>query len=74
MVTVQIPFEEYQTMKNELIMLKQQDLLIRFNELIELMFQNKYGLYLGDYTGDLAAKEMSEVSEWTYSGDVWNEI
>jgi hypothetical protein len=70
--TVQIPIDEYQTMKRELIILKKQDLLIQVNELLELMFQNKYGLYLGDFTDDLVEQELNELKEWNLAGDVWN--
>lgn len=54
MKTVEIPEKEYKELKEELKLLKDSDLLRKVNRLIDLLFQEKYGLSVGDYTGDLA--------------------
>ena len=69
MNTVQIPLSEYQTLKEELALLKNTELLRNFNKLVDLLYQDKYGLFMSDYTDDLteAAADQAwpdEPSEW----------
>ena len=40
-------------MKEAILLFKDTELLKKLNRLVELMYQEKYGLYLGNYTGDL---------------------
>ena len=51
--TIQIPVEEYKAMKEEIALLKDTRLLTKVNRLIDLLYQEKYGLYLGNDTTDL---------------------
>jgi hypothetical protein len=53
MKTIEIPEKEYEHLKEELKLLKDSELLRKINRLIDLLFQEKYGLYMGDYTNDL---------------------
>ena len=50
---IQISRTEYEAMKEELSLLKDTPLLQKMNRLIDLLFEEKYGLYLGDDTHDL---------------------
>jgi len=74
MKTVIIPVEEYNMLQNQVNYLSNQDLLEKVNVLIDLMYERKYGLYLGDFTSDLEEISLNNVTEWSKSGDVWNEI
>ncbi len=74
MQTITIPIEEYGALKNELRILKEQELLHKVNSLIDLLFESKYGLYLGDFTDDLTQANINSVEEWKISGDAWNEV
>lgn len=47
---IQIPVEEYEAMKEEIALLKDNVLLHKMNRLVELLYEEKYGLYLGNYT------------------------
>lgn len=51
--TIEIPVEEYNAMKEEIALLKNQPLLKNVNRLTELLYEEKYGLYMGDDTSDL---------------------
>jgi uncharacterized HAD superfamily protein len=74
METVNIPIEEYNALIDENRILKNQDLLVKVNQVIDLMYESKYGLYLGDFTDDLTSVTIDELSEWHSKGDVWNEV
>jgi len=74
METIRIPISEYNLLKNEIKLLKNQDLLIKINSVIDLMYESKYGFYLGNFTEDLKEVSINEMKEWQLSGDVWNEV
>jgi chloramphenicol O-acetyltransferase len=59
MNTIQIPLDEYQFMQEELILLRNTELLAKMNRLIDLLFQEKYGLFMQDYTEDLTEYSMN---------------
>ncbi len=59
---IQIPVEEYKAMKEEIALLKDTSLLSKMNRLVELLYEEKYGLYLGNDTTDLI--ESSIRSSW----------
>lgn len=50
---MEIPVSEYQRLQDELSMLKDTELLKKLNRLVDYLYQDKYGLYLGDNTDDL---------------------
>jgi len=60
MDTINIPLKEYEALKEEVSLLKDKELLKKVNRLIDLLFEEKYGLYMGDYTGDLTEKVMED--------------
>ncbi len=74
MNTISIPINEYKKMQNELVLLKNQDLLKQINEMIDLLYESKYGLYLGDFTDDLTEVTVENMKEWEEFGDVWNNV
>lgn len=74
MDTISIPVSEYQSMQDELKLLRDQTLLKKVNDILELMYERKYGLYLGDFTDDLTEASIASVKEWYSSGDDWNEV
>ena len=58
--TIEIPVEEYNAMKEEIALLKDQSLLKKVNRLVELLYEEKYGLYLGEDTRDLAETSIQQ--------------
>jgi PHD/YefM family antitoxin component YafN of YafNO toxin-antitoxin module len=69
---VQLPASEYQHLQEELALLKNTDLLQKFNRLIDLLYQDKYGLYMGDYTKDL--REHSVNTAWNHEPSAWDDV
>lgn len=72
MEKIEIPLSEYNSLKEEIEILKNNALLEKMNKLIDFMFKEKYGLYMGDYTDDLTEFVVSD----TYSKDktLWDDI
>lgn len=68
--TIEIPVEEYEAMKEELALLKDSPLLKKMNRLVDLLYEEKYGLYFGNETGDLA--EASIQKNWTPQNSAWD--
>lgn len=60
MDTIQLTTEEYNEMKEQLILLKDSRLLGKLNRIIELLYEDKYGLYLKDFTEDLTEASIDE--------------
>ncbi len=72
METVSIPVEEYNMLIAQNKALQQNELLVKINQVLDLMYQNKYGLYLGDYTEDLTEYSLNSNFE-EFSG-AWDEL
>ncbi|MBM4176099.1 MAG: hypothetical protein FJ213_07990 [Ignavibacteria bacterium] len=72
MDTIQLPYSEYEEMKEKLKLLKDSQLVEKVNKLVDLLYQEKYGLYLGDYTEDL--KEASINRSWAENKSSWDEV
>ena len=70
--TIQIPIEEYEAMREEITLLKDNALLSKVNRLVEILFQEKYGLYMGDYTKDLT--EDSIQKNWPSVNSKWDNV
>lgn len=69
---IQIPLKEYEAMKETISLLKDTDLLKRLNRLVELLYEEKYGLYLGDNTSDL--KEAAIKKSWQEKNSPWDHV
>ena len=57
---IQIPLEEYEAMKETISLLVDTELLKKVNRLVELMYEERYGLYLGDSTTDLTTAAIQQ--------------
>jgi len=69
---IQIPLSEYQRLKDELNLLKDTELLKKINKLIELLYEDKYGLFMRDFTDDLT--EYSINNNWKNERTCWDNI
>jgi len=69
---IQIPVKEYELMKEEISLLKDNTLLKKLNRLSELLYEEKYGLYLGNNTTDLT--EASIQNSWPPEKSVWDNV
>jgi len=72
MQTISIPVLEYQSLTYELELLKNSDFMQKLNRLIDLMFADKYGLSLNDYTDDLT--EYSLNTSWKNETSIWDTL
>ena len=72
MKTIQIPVSEYQRLQEELALLKNSELLQTVNKLIDFLYQDKYGLYMGDYTEDLTEYAVNE--NWEDAPSGWDKV
>ena len=69
---IQIPVKEYEAMKETISLLKNTDLLKKINRLVELMYEEKYGLYLGDNTSDLTNASIQ--NNWQEPNSAWDNV
>ncbi len=60
MKTIQLPITEYQRLQEELALLKNTELLQTFNKFVDFLYQDKYGLYMGDFTEDLTGYSIGQ--------------
>lgn len=69
---IQIPVKEYEAMKEAIFLLKDTELLKKVNRLIELMYEEKYGLYMGNNTSDLTEAFIKK--NWQEPNSQWDNV
>ncbi len=69
---IQQVYSFYQAMKEEISLLKDNVLLEKMNRLVELLYEEKYGLYLGNHTYDLTASTIK--NNWPNEKNVWDNV
>lgn len=72
MENIQIPLSEYRKLQEELALLKDTELLRKINKLVDFLYQDKYGLYMGDFTEDLTESVINEV--WENEPSEWDNV
>ena len=72
METIPIPLNEYNSLKEELELIKDTVLISKINKLLDLMYKEKYGLYMGNYTDDL--EEISIDNNYNKGSSVWDNL
>ncbi len=72
METIQLPLSEYENLKNLVNILSDKKLLTKFNILIDLLYEDKYGLFLNDYTEDLTQYSIN--NNWKDEKSAWDKI
>lgn len=70
--TIQISLKEYEAMKEELSLLKDTALLKKMNRLVELLYEEKYGMYLGNDTSDLTENSINH--NWISQNSAWDNV
>ncbi|MBC8387432.1 MAG: hypothetical protein FJW63_03065 [Actinobacteria bacterium] len=74
MKTVKVPENEYLKMRKTIKILSDSKLLKRINELIEILFQEKYNIVLTDYTDDLTEFSVNNIKEWDVKKSKWDNV
>lgn len=69
---IQIPVQEYEAMKETISLLKDTELLKKINRLVDLLYEEKYGLYLGDDSSDLTEAAIQKLAQ--ESDDAWDNV
>ena len=69
---IEIPIKEYEAMKEAITLLRNTELLQKMNRLIDLMFEEKYGLYLGNDTSDLQSASIQK--NWQDQNSSWDHV
>ncbi len=72
MQTIQLPLDEYKALKEELLLLKDSDFIKKINKLIDLLYQEKYGLYLGNFTEDLTEASINNLLD--NNSEAWDNV
>jgi len=72
METITIPLNEYNRLKEEANLIKDKEFMARLNKLIDIIFQEKYGLYLGNFTDDIT--EQLILDNYTKEESGWDKI
>ncbi len=72
MQTIQLPITEYQRLQEELALLKNTELLQTINKLVDFLYQDKYGLYMGNFTEDLTAYAVNQA--WENKPSEWDNV
>jgi len=72
MQTIEIPLSEYESLKEQVKLLKDTELLKKVNKLLDLLYEEKLGLYMGNYTEDLVEGSINE--SWNNRSNKWNAI
>jgi len=70
--SIQIPLSEYQNLKKTIELLSDNSLLIKVNKLVDLLFEEKYGLYMANNTDDLI--EHSINNSWKDEETRWDKL
>ena len=70
--SIQIPLSEYHNLKKTIELLSDNSLLTKVNKLVDLLFEEKYGLYMANNTDDLI--EQSINNSWKDEETVWDKI
>lgn len=69
---MEISVTEYQRLQDELSLLKDNELLQKVNRLVDYLYQDKYGLYMGDNTDDLTEAVIADA--WEDEPDAWDKV
>lgn len=70
--TIELPVSEYKRMQEELNLLRNSDLLKKVNQLVDFLYEDKYGFYMGDFTDDLT--EHSVDNSWDDKASGWDNV
>jgi len=70
--TIEISVKEYEAMKEKISLLSDSELIKKFNRLLEIIYEEKQSLYLGNNTSDLAEASINHL--YKESTDAWNNV
>ncbi|MCK4357531.1 MAG: hypothetical protein KAW92_02070 [Candidatus Cloacimonetes bacterium] len=74
MEKITLPKNEYLMLKREIQLLLDNEFLKKLKELIDIMFEEKYSLFMGDYTDDLTEYSINNEKDWKIGESRWDNV
>lgn len=74
MEKITLPKNEYLKLKREIQLLLDNEFLKKLKELIDIMFEEKYSLFMSDYTDDLTEYSINSEKDWKIDKSEWNNV
>ena len=74
MESITLPKSEYQNLQREIKLLRDNEFLKKVKELIDVLFEEKYNLYMGDFTDDLTEYSIDNLEEWKVKKSGWDNV
>ena len=74
MESITLPKEEYLKLHKEIQLLRNNEFLKKVGELIDILFEEKYGLFMGDYTDDLTEYSINNEQDWKNRESGWDDV
>ncbi|MDP8227556.1 MAG: hypothetical protein P9L89_07955 [Candidatus Celaenobacter polaris] len=74
MENITLPKNEYLKLKREIQLLSDNDFLKKVRELIDMLFEEKYSLFISDYTDDLTEYSINNEKDWKIGESRWDNV
>lgn len=74
MESITLPKKEYLKLQREIKLLQDNEFLKKLKELIDIMFEEKYSLFMGDYTDDLTEYSINNEKDWKIGESRWDNV
>jgi len=74
MESITLPKREYLNLQREIKLLLDNEFLKKVTELIDILFDEKYSLYMGDFTDDLTEYSIDNLEERNVAVSGWDHV
>ncbi len=74
MESITLPKREYLNLQREIKLLRDNEFLKKVTELIDILFDEKYSLYMGDFTDDLTEYSIDNLEERNVAVSGWDHV
>jgi len=74
MESITLPKREYLNLQREIKLLLDNEFLKKVTELIDILFEEKYSLYMGDFTDDLTEYSIDNLEERNVAVSGWDHV
>ena len=74
MESITLPKKEYLNLQKEIQFLRDSEFLKRVSELIDMLLEEKYGLFMSNYTDDLTEYSIDREQDWKVDKSGWDNV
>ncbi len=74
MESITLPKKEYLNLQKEIQFLRDNEFLKKVSELIDMLFEEKYSLFMSDYTDDLTEHSINNEQDWKVDKSGWDNV